>query len=102
MKAFDRLLMLTWVLNVYDIIITLVGTNLYEATELNPLMRAALGVGPVFFVASKLTVHAGVCWTLDRRLETHPKKTWATLILIAIIFTMIALWNTTGLILAMV
>lgn len=86
--------MATWVLNVYDMVVTLVGIYHLQAEELNPLMRAALNTGPVFFIASKLTVHAGVCWTLDRRLEKFPKRTWATLLIILGLFTIVAVWNT--------
>ncbi len=97
MKTFDAVLLLTWVLNVYDIVITLTGTTFLSATELNPLMRTALGAGPAFFVATKLSVHAVVCWVLDRRLEKHPRKTWATLIVILALFSAVAVWNTAAL-----
>ncbi|MGD9725452.1 MAG: DUF5658 family protein [Nitrospira sp.] len=93
MKTFDKVLMITWVLNVYDIIVTLVGVHCLNGDELNPIMRAALNVGPTFFVASKLSVHAAVCWTLDRRLERHPKKTWTTLVVVLLLFVVAALWN---------
>jgi uncharacterized membrane protein len=94
MKTFDSVLLLTWALNVYDIVVTLVGTMQLSATELNPLMRAALDAGPVFFVATKLSVHAAVGWVLARRLEKHPRKTWATLIVIMVLFLTVAVWNT--------
>lgn len=94
MKTFDKVLMLTWILNVYDMIVTLVGVYSLNAEELNPLMRAALSTGPVFFIASKLSVHAAVCWVLDRRLEKHPKKTWATLMIVLALFLIVAVWNT--------
>ena len=97
MKTFDRVLVATWVLNAYDMIITLIGTGLLNAAELNPLMRVALDVGPVFFVATKLSVHAVVCWVLDRRLEKHPRKTWATLIVVVVLFLLVAVWNTVAL-----
>jgi hypothetical protein len=94
MKTFDRLLLATWVLNVYDIIVTLFGTQSLEATEFNPLMRAALETGPVFFIASKLAVHSFVCWVLNRRLKGHPKKTWVTLWVIFAMFLLVSVWNT--------
>lgn len=86
--------MLTWFLNVYDMIVTLIGIYALKAEELNPLMNAALNVGPIFFIASKLSVHAAVCWALDKRLQKFPKRTWATTIVILVLFLIVAVWNT--------
>jgi hypothetical protein len=93
-STFNRLVPLCWLLNVYDTVITLYGTQSLKATEFNPLMRLALEFNPALFVAIKLLVMSIVCWVLYQRIDRHPKKTWALLWMIFGLFTTIGLWNT--------
>lgn len=94
MTAFNRLLIATWFLNLYDIAVTLYGTQELRAVEANPLMRVAVELSPALFIALKLFVVTCVCWVLHERVKTHRRRTWATLVIIFVLYLMICLWNT--------
>lgn len=94
MKTFDRLLLITWLLNVYDTAITLYGTQELGAIEVNPLMRVPLMVDPILFVIIKVLVATVVCVALHKRVKKHRKKSWAALVVIFGLYLMICLWNT--------
>lgn len=93
-STFNKLVRISWLLNVYDTVVTLYGTQSLEATEFNPLMRLALEFNPALFVLIKVTVMTAICCVLHKRVAHHPKKTWVLLWLILLLFSTICLWNT--------
>ena len=94
MKTFVRLMLLTWLLNVYDTVITLYGTQELEAVEANPLMRIAIEFDPLVFIAVKIAVLTVVLMILYTRFEKHRKRTKVTLWIIFALYLMICVWNT--------
>jgi len=94
MALFTKLLMVIWVLNVYDAGITVYATQRLRAEELNPLMEAVLDANPVVFVVFKLLVMTLVCLILRRREKERPKAVWTVAVVIFVIYAVTCLWNT--------
>ena len=102
MALFTKLLMVIWVLNVYDAGITVYATQRLRAEELNPLMEAVLDANPIVFIVFKLLAMTLVCSILRRRFEFYPKRTWATTITIAMLYAAACMWNTYSVLVALV
>ena len=93
MTSFDRVVLLAWLLNAYDALITAYATSHLGATELNPLMAMCLATGALAFILVKLGVMSAVCLTLRRR-KRKGRKPWPLLVGIVAVFTVVCVWNT--------
>jgi len=91
--SFDRVVILAWLLNAYDALITAYATSHLGATELNPLMAMCLATGILAFILVKLGVMSAVCLTLHRRAKGG-RKLWPLLSAIIVLFVVICAWNT--------
>ena len=86
--------MTTWLLNLYDAVLTVYATGALGLVESNPLMRRCLDSSPYAFFAIKLLVMTLCCLILGRRAAKNPKSVWVVLLAIATVYAMICGWNT--------
>lgn len=96
LSAAKCLVVIVWLLNAYDMVITLYAVNCLNATEQNPLMRFCLEFDPLLFVFVKMSTATIVSVVLWHRGHEQAKK---TLVLLAGIFGALAYicaWNTYG------
>jgi hypothetical protein len=84
----------TWVLNLYDAIVTIYATERLGLIEANPLMRVCLATSVVLFIAVKMLVLDLVLRVLKRRYETRPSTTKLLTIGMFLAFLLVGIWNT--------
>jgi hypothetical protein len=94
MDRFDRCVLLAFVLNVLDVLITIVLTRQMGLIEANPVMDALMSRSPVAFAVAKLLVVGGVCLYLKKRRVEHPEMTAFTTGVVVGMLLMICCWQT--------
>ena len=86
-------MVLIWLLNVYDAVITVYSTSRLGMVETNPIMMASLEFGPVFFVITKVVVLTLALAALASRYRRHPMTVRVILIVSLGAFLGVCAWN---------
>jgi hypothetical protein len=94
MDRFDRCVLLAFVLNVVDVLITIVLTCHMGLIEANPAMDALISRSPVAFTVTKLVVVGSVCLYLKKRRGEHSEMTAFTTGVVVGMLLMICCWQT--------
>ena len=87
------MMVLIWLLNAYDAVITAYGTSRLGMVETNPIMQACLEVGPMFFVATKVIVLTVALAALACRHRKHPTIVRSILGVTLGAFLGVCMWN---------
>lgn len=93
MASIDREIILAWLLNVYDALITVYATTSLDFDELNPVMRWCLSSGPPTFLLVKIGLMSAVCCYLRTR-RSNQSRVWWTTVMVAAALLAICAWNT--------
>jgi Domain of unknown function (DUF5658) len=84
-QYFNRLIAVLFVLNVWDMLVTLATVLMKAGRELNPVMDFALDIGPWFFVLVKLAIAGATCGFLSYALERAAVAVrWALYLLLSV------------------
>lgn len=94
MTSTKRLMIATWLLNVYDAIVTVYATQRLGLVEANPLMQLCLATSVLLFIAVKLLVLSIIIRVLKKRYETRPASTKVLTVGMFSAFLFVGLWNT--------
>lgn len=81
-KTYKRLLLFTWLANIFDAVCTLYFVVGHNMKELNPIAQGLLDIHPVAFLLFKVFVAGACCWWLSRIIFDWTAKlaTWLVLI----------------------
>lgn len=90
---FDKLLLLAFLLNVFDAVITIWGINHLNCVEMNPLMDTALGWGALWFVVIKIVVMFLACFLLWYRYERMPRGVSVAAVVVTAMLLIVCCWN---------
>lgn len=92
-EQFDKLLLLAFLLNLFDAVITLWGIGKLGYIEMNPLMDTALTWGESWFFSIKVVVMALACYLLWSRYDRRPRGVLVTTLLITATLIVVCGWN---------